>query len=103
MKPLHLPRPVFDAQTRHGISSPQAYAENMVQHVMDCEEWIRAYHDIETEGWGVCQMWVMEHEDGRVARLPEPKRLEQIRAASKRRGEQWIEEKLKFLEENDRI
>ena len=47
-------------------------------------------HEEETEGWGIGQMWVMEHNDGRIAKLPDQCPYEQIRKRAEKRQKAWL-------------
>ena len=47
-------------------------------------------HDEKTEGWGICQMWVMEHNDGRIAKLPDQCPYEKIRKRAEKRQKAWL-------------
>lgn len=71
MKRLSIYRPVFTAHERKHQTAA-SYVRGMMQHLQDMEDWQRTMHEADDEGWVVCQMWSMEHEDGRVARLQDP-------------------------------
>ena len=62
----------------------------MQHHLQDMEDWQRTMHEEETEGWGIGQMWVMEHNDGRIAKLPDQCPYEQIRKRAEKRQKAWL-------------
>lgn len=62
----------------------------MQHHLQDMEDWQRTMHEEKTEGWGICQMWVMEHNDGRIAKLPDQCPYEKIRKRSEKRQKAWL-------------
>lgn len=86
MEPLKIHRPVFD-RAAHGAGE---YSARMVEHLQETEDWVRTMHEVESEGWGVCQMWVMEHKDGRVANLPDRCPYEQIHRRAEKRQKAWM-------------
>ena len=42
----------------------------------------------------MCQLWTMEHHDGRIARLPDPCPMERLRHESQQRQERWLKMRL---------
>ena len=93
MKPIHIYRPVFGI-SRRGYLNPQAYTEGLIQHLQETEEWIKMMHTEGGDTPAMCQLWVMEHRDGRVARLPDPCPLARLRQESEEQERQWLQEKL---------
>lgn len=89
MERLRIYRPAFDEGTTDNIDT---YSIRMQQHLQDMEDWIQTMHEEQQEGWGISQMWVMEHKDGRVARLPDPYPaiIKRIKARAKKREEAWM-------------
>ena len=73
MRRMQIYRPVFSEAERKGIrrQGVDAYADGMMRHMQDMEDWQKTMHDVDVEGWGVDQLWVIEHCDGRVANLPD--------------------------------
>lgn len=47
-------------------------------------------HEEKTEGWGICQMWVMEHNDGRIANLPDQCPYEKLHRQAEKRQKAWL-------------
>ena len=81
MKPLKIHRPVFD-RASHGAGE---YSERMMEHLQDVEDWQRMMCEVDREGWGVGQMWVIKPKDGRVANLPDRCPYEQIHRRAEKR------------------
>ena len=97
MGPLKIHRPVFE-KSMHGAAE---YSERMMEHLQETEDWLRMVHDVENEGWGVCQMWVMEHKDGRVANLPDRCPYEQIHRRAENRQRAWMRYYMKKREKSN--
>ena len=97
MEPFKIHRPVFDEYV-HGAGE---YSERMVEHLQDVEDWQRTMHDVESEGWGVCQEWTMEHKDGRVANLPDRCPYEQIHRRAEKRQKAWMRYYMKKREKSN--
>ena len=87
MNPLHIYRPTFD---KPYPKTKEEYSHQMQHHLQDMEDWQRTMHEEETEGWGIGQMWVMEHNDGRIAKLPDQCPYEQIRKRAEKRQKAWL-------------
>lgn len=97
MKPLKTHRPVFE-KSMHGAAE---YSERMIEHLQETEDWLRMVHDVESEGWGVGQMWVMEHKDGRVANLPDRCPYEQMHRRAEKRQKAWMRYYMKKREKSN--
>ena len=97
MEPLKIHRPVFD-RAAHDAGE---YAARMMEHLQETEDWLRMMHDVESEGWGVCQMWTMEHKDGRVANLPDRCPYEQIHRRAEERQRAWMRYYMKKREKSN--
>lgn len=97
MGPLKIHRPVFD-RAAHGAGE---YSERMMEHLQETEDWLRMMHDVESEGWGVGQMWTMEHKDGRVANLPDRCPYEQIHRRAEKRQQAWMRYYMKKREKSN--
>lgn len=97
MGPLKIHRPVFE-KSMHGAAE---YSERMMEHLQETEDWLRMVHDVENEGWGVCQMWTMEHKDGRVANLPDRCPYEQIHRRAEKRQRAWMRYYMKKREKSN--
>ena len=97
MEPLKIHRPVFD-RAAHGAGE---YSARMVEHLQETEDWVRTMHEVESEGWGVCQMWVMDHKDGRVANLPDRCPYEQIHRRAEKRQKAWMRYYMKKREKSN--
>ena len=82
MEPMRIFRPVFTEHERKH-QGKEAYVRGMLEHIQATEDWLRMMHEVDDEGWGVCQWWALEHRDGRVARLPDP----------------WLEQRERFIKE----
>lgn len=70
--------------------SPAGYAAGMMQHLQDVEDWQKQMREVDDEGWGVCQQWVMIHKDGRVANLPDCCPYEELKVKSAARQRAWL-------------
>lgn len=97
MKPFKIHRPVFEEYV-HGAD---AYSERMVEHLQDVEDWLHTMSEVDKEGWGVCQMWTMEHKDGRVANLPDRCPYEQIHRRAEERQKAWMRYYMKKSEKSN--
>jgi len=62
----------------------------MIEHVRECEEYLRARNEIDDEGWGIGQLWVMEHKDGRIANLPDQCPYEKLHRQSEKQQKAWM-------------
>lgn len=97
MEPLKIHRPVFG----RAAHSAGEYSARMMEHLQETEDWLRMMHDVESEGWGVCQMWTMEHKDGRVANLPGRCPYEQIHRRAEERQRAWMRYYMKKREKSN--
>ena len=97
MKPLKIHRPVFD----RAVHDAGEYAARMMEYLQETEDWVRMMHEVESEGWGVGQMWVMEHKDGRVANLPDRCPYEQIHRRAEERQRAWMRYYMKKIEKSN--
>lgn len=83
------------------VHSAAGYSERMMEHLQDTEDWLRMIHEVESEGWGVGQMWVMEHKDGRVANLPDRCPYEQMHRRAEKRQKAWMRYYMKKREKSN--
>lgn len=97
---MHIHRPIFDEPRP---TTGREYAFRMRQHLQDVEEWQRTMRDEEAEGWGIGQMWTMEHRDGRVARLPDVCPYDEIHKRAQRREKAWMRYYMKKRMETNNI
>lgn len=97
MEPLRIHRPVFGKS----VHSAADYSERMMEHLQDTEDWLRMIHEVQREGWGVSQTWVMEHKDGRVANLPDRCPYEQIHRRAEKRQKAWLRYYMKKREKSN--
>lgn len=87
MNPLHIYRPTFD---KPYPKTKEDYSRQMQHHLQDMEDWQRTMHEEENEGWGIGQMWVMEHNDGRIANLPDQCPYEKLHRQAQKRQKAWL-------------
>lgn len=91
MKSLSVYRPVFTQSERRSMSeSKDGYVVGMLQHLQDVSDWQQTMHEVESEGWGVCNMWVLIHKDGRIADLPDPCPMDMLKRRSEARQRVFI-------------
>lgn len=83
------------------VHSAADYSERMMEHLQETEDWVRTMHEVESEGWGVSQTWVMEHKDGRVANLPDRCPYEQIHRRAEKRQRAWMRYYMKKSEKSN--
>ena len=94
---MKIHRPVFGEY----VHDAGEYSARMMEHLQDVEDWVRMMHDVGSEGWGVCQMWTMEHKDGRVANLPDRCPYEQIHRRAEERQRAWMRYYMKKSEKSN--
>lgn len=97
MEPLKIHRPVFGEY----VHDAGEYSARMMEHLQDVEDWQRTMHEVESEGWGIGQMWTMEHKDGRVANLPDRCPYEQIHRKAEERQRAWMRYYMKKSEKSN--
>lgn len=86
MENFKIHRPVFERKVKGGIE----YSIEMQQHLQELDDFYKMLGEVDEEGWGICQMWVMQHKDGRVANLPDVCPYEQMRRRAERREKAWM-------------
>lgn len=91
MRPFKIYRPALEKPYPH---SKGEYAHQMAQHLQETEEWFKMMNTEGGDKPAICQLWTMEHHDGRIARLPDPCPMERLRRESQQREKQWLQEKL---------
>jgi hypothetical protein len=62
----------------------------MREYCQEVEERLRALNEWEKYGGWVSQWWVMIHEDGRRARMPDPYPPEVLKAVNEQSYQEWI-------------
>lgn len=87
MKPFRIHRPTFEKN----VSSKEEYSLEMQKHLQSLEDFYKMLGEIEGEGWGIGQMWAMEHKDGRVARLPDVCPYERIKKEAEEREKTFLD------------
>ena len=87
MKPLRIHRPTFEKN----VSSKEEYSLEMQKHLQSLEDFYKMLGEIEGEGWGIGQMWAMEHKDGRVARLPDVCPYDRIKKEAEEREKAFLD------------
>lgn len=87
MKPMQIYRPAFDKPYPH---TKDEYSHQMLQHLQDMEVWIRMTHMEGGDGPAICQLWTMEHKDGRIANLPDQCPYEKLHRQAKKRQKTWL-------------
>jgi len=83
------------------VHSAADYSERMMEHLQDTDDWLRMIHEVQRDGWGVSQMWTMEHKDGRVANLPDRCPYEQIHRRAEERQRAWMRYYMKKREKSN--
>lgn len=85
MKELRLPKRIFERRA----TSSQEYAEQMIENL---EEGLKALKEKDEEGCGLTTFWILDHKDGRIARIPPPPRgtSEYWHLLSERRDKAWM-------------
>lgn len=86
MDNFRIQRPVFEQSVKGKIE----YSIEMQQHLQALEDFYKMLGEADEEGWGICQMWVLQHKDGRVANLPDVCPYEQMRRRAERREKAWM-------------
>ena len=94
---MKIHRPVFGEY----VHDAGEYSARMMEHLQDMEDWQRTMHEGESEGWGIGQMWTMEHKDGRVANLPDRCPYEQIHRRAEERQRAWMRYYMKKREKSN--
>ena len=62
----------------------------MQQHLQDMEDWIRMTHTEGGDKPAMCQLWTMEHKDGRIANLPDQCPYEKLHRQAEKREKAWL-------------
>lgn len=68
------------------------YVHQMMAHLEEVEEGLRARAEMDEYGCGLTSIWILEHKDGRIARIDPPKKgtSEYWHQLSERRQKAWI-------------
>ena len=91
MRDFKIYRPALEKPYPHAKGE---YASQMMQHLQDTEEWFKMMNTEGGDRPAMCQLWTMEHHDGRIARLPDQCPTEQLRRESRKREERWLKLRL---------
>lgn len=62
----------------------------MRHHLQDMEDWIRMTHMECGDKPAMCQLWTMEHKDGRIANLPDQCPYEKLHRQAEKRQKAWM-------------
>lgn len=62
----------------------------MQHHLQDMEDWIRMTHMEGGDKPAICQLWTMEHKDGRIANLPDQCPYEKLHRQAEKRQNAWL-------------
>lgn len=62
----------------------------MRHHLQDMEDWIRMTHMEGGDKPAMCQLWTMEHKDGRIANLPDQCPYEKLHRQAEKRQKTWL-------------
>ena len=62
----------------------------MRHHLQDMEDWIRMTHMEGGDKPAMCQLWTMEHKDGRIANLPDQCPYEKLHRQAEKRQKAWL-------------
>ena len=84
MRDFKIYRPALEKPYPHAKGE---YASQMMQHLQDTEDWFKMMNTEGGDRPAMCQLWTMEHHDGRIARLPDQCPMERLRKESRKREE----------------
>lgn len=84
---MQIYRPALDKPYPH---TKGEYSHQMQQHLQDMEDWIRMTHMEGGDKPAMCQLWTMEHKDGRIANLPDPCPYEKLHRQAEKRQKTWL-------------
>ena len=87
MNPLHIYRPALE---KPYPKTKEEYSHQMRIHLQDMEDWIRMTHTEGGDKPAMCQLWTMEHKDGRIANLPDQCPYEKLHRQSEKRQKAWL-------------
>ena len=87
MNQLHIYRPTFD---KPYPKTKEEYSHQMRHHLQDMEDWIRMTHMEGGDKPAMCQLWTMEHKDGRIANLPDQCPYEKLHRQAEKRQKAWL-------------
>ena len=84
---MQIYRPALDKPYPH---TKGEYSHRMQQHLQDMEDWIRMTHMEGGDKPAMCQLWTMEHKDGRIANLPDQCPYEKLHRQAQKREKAWL-------------
>lgn len=87
MKPLKIYRPALE---KPYPKTKDEYSHQIRQHLQDMEDWIRMTHMEGGDKPSMCQLWTMEHKDGRIANLPDQCPYEKLHRQAQKREKAWL-------------
>lgn len=90
-------RHIFDRRE----TSPETYSYSMMEHLQEVEDGLKALKETEEYGIGLSTVWVLEHKDGRIARIPDHYPTEYWHEQPIKRYKEWMQHLMRKYQINE--